>query len=68
VPHETNIAIAVVAFSAAAFAFMARAGRGKRSKKHREQVIRKLDNERIQAQINADVAVLERIYADDFIA
>ena len=32
-----------------------------------EQVIRKLDNERIQAQIHADVAALERIYADDFI-
>src|SRR4051812_11114988 len=32
-----------------------------------EQLIRKLDNERIQAQIHADVAALERIYADDFI-
>jgi ketosteroid isomerase-like protein len=32
-----------------------------------EQVIRKLDNERIQAQIHADAAALERIYADDFI-
>src|SRR5262249_4413429 len=32
-----------------------------------EQVIRKLDNERIQAQLHADAAALERIYADDFI-
>jgi len=32
-----------------------------------EQAIRKLDNERIQAQIHADAAALERIYADDFI-
>jgi uncharacterized protein (TIGR02246 family) len=32
-----------------------------------EQVIRKLDNERIQAQIGADAVALERIYADDFI-
>ncbi len=32
-----------------------------------EQVIRKLDNERIQAQIHADAVALERIYADDFI-
>jgi ketosteroid isomerase-like protein len=32
-----------------------------------EQVIRKLDNERIQAQIHADAAALKRIYADDFI-
>jgi len=32
-----------------------------------EKVIRKLDNERIQAQIHADARVLERIYAPDFI-
>ena len=32
-----------------------------------EQVIRQLDHERIQAQINADVPALDRIYAADFI-
>jgi len=32
-----------------------------------EQAIRQLDNERIQAQIGADVVALDRIYADDFI-
>ena len=32
-----------------------------------EQMIRKLDDERIQAQIHADAGALERIYADDFI-
>jgi len=32
-----------------------------------EQVIRQLDRERIQAQIDADAAALERIYAADFI-
>ena len=32
-----------------------------------EQDIRQLDNERIQAQIHADAATLDRIYADDFI-
>ena len=32
-----------------------------------EQDIRQLDNERIQAQIHADAAALDRIYADDFI-
>ena len=32
-----------------------------------EQAIRQLDNERIQAQIHADRAALDRIYADDFI-
>ena len=32
-----------------------------------EETIRKLDNERIQAQIHADATVLDRIYAADFI-
>jgi ketosteroid isomerase-like protein len=32
-----------------------------------EETIRKLDNERIQAQIHADAATLDRIYAADFI-
>src|SRR6185503_8985677 len=32
-----------------------------------EQAIRKLDDERIQAQIGADAVALNRIYADDFI-
>lgn len=32
-----------------------------------EQAIRQLDDERIQAQIDADAVALERIYADDFI-
>jgi uncharacterized protein YqgV (UPF0045/DUF77 family) len=32
-----------------------------------EEVIRKVDNERIQAQIHADATVLDRIYAADFI-
>jgi ketosteroid isomerase-like protein len=31
------------------------------------EVIRRLDQERIQAQIHADAAALDRIYADDFI-
>ena len=32
-----------------------------------EEVIKKLDNERIQAQIHADASSLDRIYAPDFI-
>ena len=32
-----------------------------------EEVIRQLDGERIQAQIGADAAALDRIYADDFL-
>src|ERR1043165_8055568 len=36
-------------------------------RKNIEQTIRKLDNERIQAQIHADRTALDRIYAADFI-
>src|SRR5947199_9426297 len=32
-----------------------------------EEAIRKLDNERIQAQIHGDATALDRIYAPDFI-
>ena len=32
-----------------------------------EQVIRTIDDQRIQAQIHADAATLDRLYADDFI-
>src|SRR5437762_11406154 len=32
-----------------------------------EELIRKLDNERIQAQIHADATALDRVYAADFI-
>ena len=39
----------------------------RKQKANVEQVIRQLDHERIQAQIGADVAVLNRLYADDFI-
>src|SRR6201985_2057101 len=55
------LAMAVAAFSVVVIAS------GQEQGAIDEQVIRKLDNERIQAQIHADVAALERIYADDFI-
>jgi len=32
-----------------------------------EQAIRRLDDQRIQAQVHADATTLDRIYADDFI-
>src|SRR5689334_15703892 len=32
-----------------------------------EQTIRRVDEERIQAQVHADAAALDRLYADDFI-
>jgi ketosteroid isomerase-like protein len=60
-------AIAFVAFSAAAIASGQKQSAIRDPKRIVEQVIRKLDNERIQAQIHADAAALERIYADDFI-
>jgi hypothetical protein len=60
-------AIAFVAFSAAAIASGQEQGAIRGQSSIVEQVIRKLDNERIQAQIHADPAALKRIYADDFI-
>jgi uncharacterized protein (TIGR02246 family) len=39
----------------------------KKQKANVEQIIRQLDYERIQAQIGADAAALNRLYADDFI-
>ena len=62
-----TLAIAVVAFSAAAIASGQEQGAIRDPRRIVEQIIRKLDNERIQAQIHADKAALERIYADDFI-
>ena len=43
------------------------AATGVAQKESVEETIRKLDNERIQAQIHADAVALDRIYADDFI-
>jgi ketosteroid isomerase-like protein len=60
-------AIAVMAFSAAAIASGQEQGAIRDPTRTAEQVIRKLDDKRIQAQIHADAAALERIYADDFI-
>ena len=60
-------AIAVVTFLMAAIASGQEQGAAKDPRKIVEQAIRKLDNERIQAQIHADAAALERIYAEDFI-
>jgi uncharacterized protein (TIGR02246 family) len=43
------------------------AATGLAQKESVEETIRKLDNERVQAQIHADPVALDRIYADDFI-
>ena len=42
-------------------------GASENKKRKVEQVIRQLDQERIQAQTDADAVVLDRIYADDFV-
>jgi hypothetical protein len=49
------------------FLLIALAACHKRATEIVEQSIRQLDNERIQAQIDADALALDRIYADDFI-
>ena len=61
------LVITVVIFLAGAIASGQEQGESRDQSKASEQAIRKLDNERIQAQIHADAAALERIYADDFI-
>jgi Ni/Co efflux regulator RcnB len=60
-------AIAVVAFSAASIASGQKQDAIRDQERIVEQAIRKLDNERVQAQIHADAAALDRIYADDLI-
>ena len=59
--------LAFLAFSTVAIASGQEQSAIRDRKKIVEQLIRKLDTERIQAQIHADAAALERIYADDFI-
>jgi uncharacterized protein (TIGR02246 family) len=61
------LVITVVILLAAAIASGQEQGESRDQSRGVEQAIRKLDNERIQAQIHADAAALERIYADDFI-
>ena len=46
---------------------LAAAATGVAQKESVEETIKKLDNERIQAQIHADATALDRIYAADFI-
>jgi len=66
--RKTQILVITAAISlAAAISSGQEQGESKDQSSAVEQAIRKLDNERIQAQIHADAAALERIYADDFI-
>jgi uncharacterized protein (TIGR02246 family) len=59
--------IAVVILAAMSIALGQRQSAKRDQRRNVEQAIRRLDNERIQAQVHADAVALDRIYADDFI-
>jgi uncharacterized protein (TIGR02246 family) len=59
--------IGVVIFTTVTIAFAQKQSVRRVQNRSVEQVIRQLDQERIQAQIDADAMALDRIYADDFI-
>ena len=59
--------IAVVALTPTSIALGQEHSASRNQRSSVEQIIRQLDNERIQAQISADAVALDRIYADDFI-
>ena len=61
------LVIAVLALTATAIALGQKQSSSRDQRSSVEQAIRQLDRERIQAQIGADAAALDRIYADDFI-
>src|SRR5205814_10280335 len=62
-----TISIAVLVLTSASIAQGQRSSPSGGRRGSIEQVIRRLDHERIQAQIDADAAALDRIYAADFI-
>src|ERR1041384_7588423 len=59
--------ITFLAFAIATFASAQKQSARRPPRTSVDQVIRQVDHERIQAQIGADAAALDRIYADDFI-
>jgi uncharacterized protein (TIGR02246 family) len=62
-----TLVIAVLLLTAASVALGQKQGARGDQRGSVEQAIRQLDGERIRAQVGADAAALERIYADDFI-
>ena len=62
-----TLVIAALALTATSIALGQKQSASRDHRSSVEQVIRQLDNERIQAQISADAVALDRIYADDFI-
>ena len=59
--------IPVLVFITASFAVGQQQSVRRSPRRNIDHVIRQVDYERIQAQINADAVALDRIYADDFI-
>jgi uncharacterized protein (TIGR02246 family) len=62
-----TLVIAVLALTVTSIASGKKQSASRDQRSSVERAIRQLDNERIQAQINADARALDRIYADDFI-
>jgi len=64
---RTTFITALLILSTSSITMGQKQGTGNDQRKSIDQIIRQLDNERIQAQMSADTVVLNRIYADDFI-
>src|ERR687883_10712 len=62
-----TLVIAALVLTAASIALGQKQSARREQRRSVEQAIRRLDDERIQAQIHADAAALNRLYADDFI-
>ena len=62
-----TLVIAVVMLAVTSMALGQKQSAKKDQRRNVEQVIRRLDDERIQAQVHADATALDRIYADDFV-
>jgi ketosteroid isomerase-like protein len=66
VSMRKTFVLAVLVLTAASIA-LGQKQSARRAPRRNVQVIRQVDHERIRAQIGADAAALNRIYADDFI-
>ena len=64
---KKSFVITVLIFTAASIAVAQKQSARGNLKESVERAIKRLDHERIQAQISADPVALDRIYADDFI-
>ena len=62
-----TLLIAVLTLTPASVVLAQKQSAGRDHRRAIAELIRQLDHERIQAQIGADRAALDRIYADDFI-